>query len=135
MYAALPLRCQMMSTAQPFISLHNKTRQGRLVYFVELLVSGSWTFDSCGFSFRTSDVLCGAARLKKKRRLHFPFSEILHIRTVASRCALPTATATFRVCIYLYFTLQHSELNSTGARTLILRISYDILDACTDSDV
>jgi hypothetical protein len=35
MYAALPLLCHMMSTAQPFISLHNKTREGRLVYFVE----------------------------------------------------------------------------------------------------
>jgi hypothetical protein len=32
----------------------------------KLLGSGSWTFDSCGFSFRTSDLLCGPARLKKK---------------------------------------------------------------------
>jgi len=113
MYAALPLRCQMKSTAQPFVCLHNKTRQFWLVYFVELLVSGSWTFDSWGLSFRTSDLLCAAARLEKKRFLRFPFFEILYITTVAIRCALPTAKATFHLCIYLYFTLQHSELNST----------------------
>ena len=73
MYAALPLRCQMKSTAQPFVCLHNKTRQVSLVYFVELLVSGSWTFDSSGFSFRTSDLLCAAARLEKKGASTFLF--------------------------------------------------------------
>ena len=40
------------------------------------------------------------------------------------------------VSVFIFiFTLQHSELNSTWAGTFILRISYDILDACIDSDV